>query len=560
MSKKKLAGIIAGCIIAIIVIAAIATPTPTYTLSVSVSPSGAGSVSPSDGEYESGVQVTLTASPASGYTFDYWDGDASGSSNTVTITMNSDKTITAHFKSEPTPELGTFTVHFIDVGQGDSILLDLGDIEVLIDGGDKSPGVVSYIGDYVDGSLEVIVATHPHADHIGGLIAVLNAFEVDEIWLNGDTSTSATYSQFMSAANSEGASVHMARRGDTIQTGNLTFNVLHPVNLSGDTNNNSIVLSLSYGQVDFLFTGDAEEEAEASILVQSIVSIPDVEILKVGHHGSRTSSSIQFLQLVKPEYAIYMAGEGNSYGHPHQETITNLCEIDAQIYGTDIHGTIVITTDGVTPTVLPSNSISQVDCTSRNLVISVDGQGTTNPSAGTYEYGSGTQVTITAAPASGWEFDHWSGTDNNAANPTTITMSSNKSVTAHFVRAPPEQYTLTITVSPSGSGSVSPSGGTFDAGTVVTFTAYPTSGWQFDHWSGDASGTSPSIVITMDSDKDATAYFEHESTSCTCYSYTLKRYIPCEQATAICRDGTCSISQSRSGTCSWHGGVARWIS
>jgi beta-lactamase superfamily II metal-dependent hydrolase len=275
---------------------------------------------------------------------------------------------------ELTPELGTLTVHFIDVGQGDSILFDLGDVEVLIDGGDKSPGVVSYIDDHIDGPLEVMVATHPHADHIGGLIAVLDAFEVDEIWLNGDTSTSKTYSQFMSAVTSEGAKVFVARRGDTIQAGNLTFNVLNPVNLSGKTNDNSIVLSLSYGQVDFLFTGDAEQEAEASML--SVVIVPDVEILKVGHHGSRTASSIQFLQAAKPEYAIYMAGQGNSYGHPHQETIINLCEVGAEIYGTDIHGTIIITTDGVTYNLRPSNNVPPVVCpttTTHDLTISVSG-------------------------------------------------------------------------------------------------------------------------------------------------------------------------------------------
>jgi len=436
LSKKKLAGIIVVSIIAIIVIAAIATPTTTYTLSVSVNPPQAGSVSPSGGEYKSGLQIILTATPASGYTFDYWDGAASGSSNTVTITMNSNKTITAHFKvvePGPTPELGTLTVHFIDVGQGDSILLDLGDIEVLIDGGEKSPGVVSYIDDYVDGPLEVMVATHPHADHIGGLIAVIDAFEVDKIWLNGDTSSSGTYSQFMSAVNSEGAEVFVARRGDTIQAGNLTFNVLNPANLNGTINNNSIVLSLSYGQVAFLFTGDAEQEAEASMLTEGIV--PDVEILKVGHHGSRTASSIQFLQAAKPECAIYMAGQGNSYGHPHQETITNLCEIGAEIYGMDIHGTIIITTDGETYNLLPLNNVSPVVCpsaTTHDLAISVNGQGTTNPSAGTYEYDSGTQVTITASPAPGWEFDHWNG-DVSGTNPTImLTMDTDKSVVANF--------------------------------------------------------------------------------------------------------------------------------
>ena len=263
------------------------------------------------------------------------------------------------------PEQGTLAVHFIDVGQGDSILLDLGDTEVLIDGGDKSPGVVSYIDDYVDGSLEVMVATHPHADHIGGLIAVLDAFEVDRVILNGDTSTSQTYSQFMSAVNSEGADVSVYSRGLTfavavIGTGTLYFDVLNPVDLSGTINNNSIVLSLSYGQVDFLFTGDAEQEAETSMLMAGIV--PDVEILKVGHHGSETASSLQFLQPARPECAIYMAGKGNSYGHPHEETIINLCEVGAEIYGTDIHGTIIVTTDGETYDVILSHSMSQVGC------------------------------------------------------------------------------------------------------------------------------------------------------------------------------------------------------
>jgi competence protein ComEC len=156
--------------------------------------------------------------------------------------------------------------------------------------------------------------------------------------------------------------VNEARRGETIQADSLTFNVLHPANLSGSTNDNSIVLSLSYGQIDFLFTGDAEQSAEASMLVQSIVPIPDVEILKVGHHGSSTASSIQFLQVIRPECAIYMAGLGNSYGHPHEEAIANLCQVGAEIYGTDIHGTVVITTDGVTYDVLPANDIPPVVC------------------------------------------------------------------------------------------------------------------------------------------------------------------------------------------------------
>ncbi|MBA7571078.1 hypothetical protein ES708_12834 [subsurface metagenome] len=317
------------------------------------------SANPTD--INSGESATLSWSvtEATTVTIDQGIGDVPSSgtqsvsppaTTTYTLTaINSSGTVNESVEITVPPPIDELTVHFIDVGQGDSILIDLGETEILIDGGGKSPGVVTYLNQYVDEPLEVMVATHPHADHIGGLIGVLDAFEVDEIWLNGDTSTSETYSQFMSAVNSEGAQVYEARRGDTIEVGELTFSVLHPVNLSGTTNNNSIILSLSYGQVDFLFTGDAEQEAEVSMLTAGLVQ--DIEVLKVGHHGSKTASSPNFLNAAKPEIAIYMAGTGNSYGHPHQETIDALTQIGAEIYGTDICGTIVVTSDGESLTV-----------------------------------------------------------------------------------------------------------------------------------------------------------------------------------------------------------------
>ncbi|MCL0077212.1 MBL fold metallo-hydrolase [Dehalococcoidia bacterium] len=247
---------------------------------------------------------------------------------------------------DPKPVLPEMTVHFIDVGQGDAILLDVGEIEVLIDGGGKSPGVVVYLREHVDGPLEVMVATHPHADHIGGLIAVLDAFEAEEIWLNGDPHTTKTFHEFMRQVDAEGASVSEAERGDWIEAGILTLLVLHPTKpLFDDINENSIVLRLSYGDIDFLFTGDAEGKAETSIL--DFVAELQAEIFKVGHHGSKTSSSAAFLDQVQPEVAIYMAGSGNRYGHPHAETISALEGIGAEIYGTDINGTILIITDGI---------------------------------------------------------------------------------------------------------------------------------------------------------------------------------------------------------------------
>ena len=244
-------------------------------------------------------------------------------------------------------------VHFIDVGQGDAILIDLKDIEVLIDGGDRSPGVVPYLKKYVDGPLEAMIATHPHADHIGGLIDVLAAFQVQQVWYNGETATSKTYTDFMSAVKAENAQVFQAVRGNTVGVDGLAFKVLNPANLEGTVNNNSIVLYLSYGTVDFLFMGDAEREAEAAMLVRSDIPVPDIEILKVGHHGSNTASSADFLTVTTPEIAVYMAGKGNVYGHPHKETIQALTNLNAKIYGTDVHGTIVITTDGQSYQVQP---------------------------------------------------------------------------------------------------------------------------------------------------------------------------------------------------------------
>lgn len=244
----------------------------------------------------------------------------------------------------PDPEHLLF-VHFIDVGQGDSILIDLEEFEILIDGGGRNSGVADYIDTYVDGTLEVVVATHPDADHIGGLIEVFNSFVIGELWHTGGTKTTQVYGDFQTAFQAEGCQIRTLTRGDTLSFSYLVFEVYHPASLTGSTNNQSIVLYLDYGEVDFLFTGDAEQEAEVSMITAGLLS--DIEILKVGHHGSSSSSSIAFLDILKPEIAIYMAGEGNGYGHPHHETLVALASIDAEIYGTDIHGTIVIITDGV---------------------------------------------------------------------------------------------------------------------------------------------------------------------------------------------------------------------
>ena len=249
-------------------------------------------------------------------------------------------------------------VHYIAVGQGDCILLNLGETEVLIDGGNRSSGIISYLQKCIDGPLEAMIATHPHSDHIGGLISVLDAFKVERIWLSGDTSTSETYSDFINRVKAECPEVRVARRGDTIVAGDLTLKVLNPVEpLTQDTNNNSIVLMLSYGKVDFLFTGDAGREAEASMISAGVLQHSD--ILKVGHHGSQTASSQTFLNIVRPEVAIYTADGNNQYGHPHPPTISALQTIGAKVYGTDTCGTVTVTTDGESYTITQTGTKTQ---------------------------------------------------------------------------------------------------------------------------------------------------------------------------------------------------------
>lgn len=266
----------------------------------------------------------------------------------TTITTTSNLTPTA--TSVTTTLDGALSVHFIDVGQGDSILIDFGPIEVLIDGGDRSSNLIQELAGHIEGDLEVMIATHPHSDHIGGLIGVLDAFKVDEVWTNGETYDSTTYREFSSKASAEGASLKVAKRGDTIIAGTLNLSVLGPDSLGmGDTNENSIVVRLVFGNISFLFTGDAGISSETSMITADLLLKSN--ILKVGHHGSYSASSVGFLNVVKPEIAVYMAGLNNNYGHPHQVTIEKLQTIRAIIYGTSVNGSIIISTDGIATTV-----------------------------------------------------------------------------------------------------------------------------------------------------------------------------------------------------------------
>lgn len=236
-------------------------------------------------------------------------------------------------------------VHFIDVGQGDSILIKSGGKAVLIDAGEaeNGPAVVNYLKAQGVFALDLVIGTHPHADHIGGLADVLNAFPVAKVIDSGVAHTTQTYIDYLSLIRQKNIPFETPS-GQSIGLGEgARLDVLGPVREYEDLNNSSVVTRLVVGQVSFLLTGDMQQDAEADL-----VAVKDLKstILKVGHHGSSTSTSAAFLAEVNPEAAVISVGEGNSYGHPTAGTLARLTSVD--VFRTDEQGTIVITTDGTT--------------------------------------------------------------------------------------------------------------------------------------------------------------------------------------------------------------------
>lgn len=242
-------------------------------------------------------------------------------------------------------------VHFIDVGQGDSILIRTPEEKViLIDAGVRSAGqvVVDYLAAAGITSIDIIVGTHPHADHIGGLIQVMEELPVGKVIDSGKVHNTLTYQDYLAVIEEKKIPFFEGRAGQEIELdSHVNIKILHPGSDldSYCLNNASIVIKLLYGTVGFLFTGDAEKEAEKEILERDY-DLSLVNILKVGHHGSRTSTSPSFLDALSPEAAVIFAGQDNPYGHPHSEVIDRLTDAAADVYRTDIHGTIVVTTCG----------------------------------------------------------------------------------------------------------------------------------------------------------------------------------------------------------------------
>lgn len=242
------------------------------------------------------------------------------------------------------------TAHFIDVGQADSTLLEFDGHAILIDAGDwTGDEVTGYLAEQGITELDIVVGTHPDADHIGQLAEVVKEFKVGEVWMSGNASTSNVFIETLEAIEATGTDYYEPRAGETFDIGKLALEVLYPEEVTGKVNEESIAMKITYGDVQFIFTGDAGVKEEQN-MIGSGVDL-DAEILHMGHHGSNTSTSQAFLKAVSPEVAIYSAGIDNSYGHPHAEVIAAAENAGAEVYGTDVNGAVIVTTDGVSYTV-----------------------------------------------------------------------------------------------------------------------------------------------------------------------------------------------------------------
>ncbi|MBY6929773.1 ComEC/Rec2 family competence protein [Clostridium botulinum] len=241
--------------------------------------------------------------------------------------------------------LNDMEVHYIDVGQGDSELIQIGNQNILIDAGCNDNKALNYLKSQGISKLDYIIATHPHEDHIGGMTSVINNFEIGEFYAPKVNHTTKTFENMIKALQNKGLKLTAPTIGDTLTIGNATMQFLAPNSSKyQDLNNYSIVCKLKYGNTSYLFTGDAESLSEGEILAKQLDISADV--LKLGHHGSHSSTSQAFLDKVNPKYAIVSCGKGNDYGHPHQETIDKLNAKNINILRTDVSGTIISTSDG----------------------------------------------------------------------------------------------------------------------------------------------------------------------------------------------------------------------
>ena len=243
---------------------------------------------------------------------------------------------------------GEMAVHFLDVGQGNAILVQSGGQNLLYDGGDQNHAdeVVSYLQQQNVQTIDYMISSHYDEDHLGGLIPCLNTFEVSNVLGSDYVHTSNLFNTFMNTATANAIIVQYPSVGDTFDFGTGSFTVLAPSGISQNSNDNSLVIKLENGSNSFIFTGDAEETSEQDMISTGMNL--DCDVLSIGHHGSASSTTWDFLEATSPSYAVISCGVNNQYNHPSAETMGRLSDMEIPVFRTDKQGTIIAVSDGTT--------------------------------------------------------------------------------------------------------------------------------------------------------------------------------------------------------------------
>ena len=244
------------------------------------------------------------------------------------------------------PAKSKLTVHFIDVGQADCILIQNQKQTVLIDAGNYADykTIYSYLQKQNVRTIDVLVLTHPHEDHIGSAAKIVQSFNIGTVYMTKASPQTRVFKSLREALSSKRIKPLYPKAGDNFSIGETAFTFLGPVAKYSDLNSMSLVLRADFGANSFLFTGDSTDEAEHDMLNKKVNL--ESQVLKVAHHGSRDSSSYVFLKAVNPEYSVISTETGNDYGHPHKETLSRLNDVGTTLYRTDKSGTIVATSNG----------------------------------------------------------------------------------------------------------------------------------------------------------------------------------------------------------------------
>lgn len=364
MKNKKLFSTLASLLLVIAILTGCATTPESYDIWVPTDPTSSSSTSssvPSSGTQASQPGTTVTppsstpatqppASQAPETQPPATEPPATQPPTTLPSTTIPPATQPPIDNPSNLPEGSSLEVHFIDVGQADAILVICDGQTMLIDGGNRADSnlMYSYLQKHNITHLNYVIGTHAHEDHIGGIAGALQYATVDTVYCPTRSYSTQAFKNFVNSVNNRGASIQIPTIGLTFKVGSAVCTILAVNTSNEDLNNTSIVMRMVYGENSFLFTGDAEDVVEKKLLDSGVTLKSDV--LKVGHHGSNSSTTYSFLREVMPEYAVICVGSDNTYGHPTSNTLSRLRDADVTTFRTDKQGDIICRSDGKTLT------------------------------------------------------------------------------------------------------------------------------------------------------------------------------------------------------------------